>query len=121
MKKRNKQRTVYRLWKRSISMVRYDTDNGRVRYAFHGATTAMLTHVFRLLKRKIFKDYEIQKADIEMIRNGRLQRTTFVNIIDPIPHHIAQKEWPEMIKHVMERMFHCRVNYFNNYEKFLNT
>ena len=112
--------TVYRLWKRSVSMVRYDSENGRMRYAFHGATTAMLTHVFRLLKRKIFKGYEIQEAGIEMMRNGRLQRTTFVNIIDPIPHHIDLKELPGMIKHLMERSFHCRVTYFDKYDKFLN-
>ena len=119
--KQKKRRMICRLWKRSVSMVRCDTDNGRMRYAFHGATTAMLTHVFRLLKRKILKGYEIQEAGIEIMRNGRLQRTTFVNIIDPIPHHIALKEWPGMIKHVMERSFHCRVTCFDKYEKFLNT
>ena len=107
---------------RQVSMAKVDdAEGGQLRFAFHGATKVMLTHVFQKLKGKLYRDYAIQDSITEWMRNGRSYHTLFVCIVDPILNHLDLKEWPAIIKCVMERTFRCRVIYFDKYEKLLNT
>lgn len=91
-----------------------------LRFAFHGASKVMLSHVFRELKDKLFRDFSLQEDIANQMLNGKCYSTLVVTIDTPDLHRLSVGEWPAVIAHLMERSFRCRVTYFEKYEKFLN-
>lgn len=87
---------------------------------FHGAAKAMLAHVFRKLKGSLFSDYSMTVKTSSTTTNGKCRKTLVVHIRDINTHYLSLREWPVIIRHLMERTFRCRVTCFDKYEKFLN-
>ena len=94
---------------------------GSMRIVFHGASKLMLRHVFGLLRGRLFKDFSLTDDMALTIINGKCYRTIAVRFDQPDFYRLSLGEWPIIIKHLMEQAFRCKVTFFENYEKFLNT
>lgn len=96
-------------------------EDGALRFAFHGATQRMLTHVFRTLQKGgLFADYVITESTQMPMVNGRSYRTLTVEVARPDLQRLSKGEWPQLIAHLMQSTWRCRVTCFDRYQKFLN-
>ena len=89
-------------------------------FVWHGSALKMIHYVFGMFRGTLFQDYNCTEEIAPQILNGKCWQTYVVDIKEPDEHRLSVSEWPQIITHMLEKRFRCKVTFYKNYNKFLN-
>ena len=126
-RKRRYQEIAYErsLWPRGmptyrVAVVVGPSDDGKVRLVFHVPHPLLVTVVMDRLQGTLFEGYCLREEYCQSMLNGKCYKACVTEIRGADTLRLSVKEWPMMIKSMMERRFRVQVTCFDNYERFLN-
>lgn len=86
----------------------------------HGAARVMVGRVVEAWCGVLCKGYTLTWEPIATRLNGRCSSSLVLTIDRPDLHILGACEWAPLLKDRMERLFHCRVTVFTDYNRWLN-
>lgn len=111
------------VWQVSFAMQPREVECNHERpltFVWHGSALKMIHYVFGIFRGTLFQDYSCKEEIAPQILNGKCWQTYIIEIKEPDEHRLSISEWPQIITHMLEKRFRCKVTYYKNYNKFLN-